>query len=339
VPQQEVLGTRNGPLAWLEYLSARAVLGGLARLPDGPRAALVAGLARLAKALDRRHSDAARTFLRQAFGPDLSRAELERRVLAAWRHFACVTLENAGFDRRVPPGAIGRHVELAEAHPEFLRVRAAGRGALLVTAHLGDWEAGAAALAELGFEPLYVVAKAPRNRPLSAWMQRARERRGVRVLPRRGAMQHAATILRSGGYVAMLLDQRARTRPVLAPFFGRLARCDRSAGVLMRRLRAPVVIAFCERSGPWRWTIRVQSVLQPEALAGLSPAQIAARVNREFEAAILRVPDQYFWLHDRYRDAERPPDDAPDGAPQESREAQQEAAQDGAADGRNEEAG
>jgi lauroyl/myristoyl acyltransferase len=143
-------------------------------------------------------------------------------------------------------------------------------------------------------------------------MQHSREARGLRVLPRRGAMQHAPTIIKAGGTLAMLLDQRARTRPVFAPFFGRLARCDRSAGVLLRRLRAPAVIGACYMEGPWRWRVHFHDVLHPRDLAGKSPEEIATTINTVLERLIRAAPEQYFWLHDRYREAE--PEDLAAGA-------------------------
>ena len=116
-------------------------------------------------------------------------------------------------------------------------------------------------------------------------------------------MSGAPAILRAGGALGLLLDQRARKKPVVVPFFGRPARCDRSAGVLMRRLRVPVVVVGCFRGDEpltWRWVFT--EVLQPEELAGASPEEVATRVNAALERLILRAPDQYFWLHDRYKD-------------------------------------
>ncbi|MCY2961647.1 MAG: lysophospholipid acyltransferase family protein [Planctomycetota bacterium] len=301
VPRQDALGERGGAMAWLEYAAGRGALGVLSRLPDGPREAFIGAFARLAVRVDRSHSDAARDFLRTAFGPSISHAELEERVLQAWRHFLRITIESSGFAHRVDFADLGAHLDGVDLHPDAEKLRADKKGAIFVTGHLGDWEAGSAALAYLGFDPFYAVVKAPKNRPLSAHLQRLREARGLRSLPRRGAMQHASQILRGGGYLGMVLDQRARKRPVLAPFFGRPARCDRSAGVLMKRLRTPVLIGFCYRTAPWRWRVHVPTVIHPEELVGVDPDAIVARLNREFETAIRAMPDQYMWIHDRYR--------------------------------------
>lgn len=306
VPRQEVIGTRGGALAWIECQFVRGLVGGLARLPRAPRGVLVGLCARLARALDRKHTRAAEAYLRQALGPELSREELARRTLQAWRHLFEITLDSELFERRIRPERVREHFEV-ELCPEARELLARHEGCVLVSAHVGDWEVGTAVMPWLGFDPLYSISKPPKNRWLSVHVQRMREARGMRLLPRRGAMQFAPAVVRAGGTLAMMLDQRARVKPVLAPFFGRPARCDRSASVLLRRLRAPLVFAACYRTGePLRWRFVATRVVRPEEVAGASPAQIAALVNRELERLILAAPEQYFWLHDRWRGADEP---------------------------------
>jgi KDO2-lipid IV(A) lauroyltransferase len=302
VPRFEVLGTRDGLAARLECLAVDITMGGIDVLPRWMRERVIGGLARLGRRVDRGHSDAARDFLRTAFG-ELSERELDERVLEAWRHFLRVVLSSQNFARHVPIERIREHFTL-DLSQEVQEIFASDKGQIVITGHMGDWEAGSAILPWIGCDPVYVVAKPPRNKPMSQQLQRAREARGVRVLPRRGAMQHASAVIEAGGTLAMLLDQRARTRPVFAPFFGRLARCDRSAGVLLRRLRAPAVIAACWMTGPWRWHIVMHDVFHPADLAGLAPEEVSTRINAVLEKLIRTRPEQYFWLHDRYRGAD-----------------------------------
>lgn len=306
VPRQEVAGTRGGALAWLEFQLVRGLLGALASLPDAPRGALVGALARLARRVDRRHTRAAEGFLPIALGRELDPRERAQRTLQAWRHLFEMTLDAERFRRRVPLERVREHFEV-ELAPQVRALLERRAGCVLITAHVGDWEVGSAILPWLGFDPLYSIAKPPKNRYLAAYLQELREARGIRLLPRRGAMQHAPAVVRAGGTLAMLLDQRARVKPVLAPFFGRPARCDRSASVLLRRLRVPLVFAACYRTArPLHWRFVATRVVEPAEVAGAGPEEVAALVNRELEKLILAAPEQYFWLHERWRGAEEP---------------------------------
>jgi len=301
-PSEEVHGTDKSFRARMTYYLSESALAMLARLPDRALEPVLAVLGRLAYHADRRHTQAARGFLGQAFG-ELSKAERERLVRAAYRHFLDVVVNSARLGRRPPGPALLNQVDVVgdkDAHAFF----GAGRGGIVVTAHVGDWELGSALLPWLGLAPVYAVAKPPRNYFLSRAMLRSREARGIRVLPRRGAMAEAPAVFAAGGALALLLDQRARMKPVLAPFFGRPARCDRSAGVLVRRLKAPVLLAFCIRQPgrPRRYRVECGPVLWPADVSGWSPERFAERINQEFERTIRRHPEQYFWLHDRYRD-------------------------------------
>ena len=302
VPRQAVAGADTSFAAKLENVTARLLMGGLVALPDGVRERLLGGLARIAMRVDRRTSDAARDFLQTAMGA-MPPQELDARVLEAWRHFLRVVIDSEGFARHVRLDRIRDHYTF-DLSPEVSELFASRRGRIVATGHIGDWEAGSAILPWIGCDPLYVIAKPPRNRQLSLHLQSVREQRGVRVLPRRGAMQHATSVIAAGGSLGMLLDHRARTRPGFAPFFGRMARCDRSAGVLLRRLGAPVVIGACWRTGPWRWHMQMREVLHPPDFAGLDPEAVSTRINGALEKLILARPEQYFWLHDRYRGAD-----------------------------------
>jgi KDO2-lipid IV(A) lauroyltransferase len=166
------------------------------------------------------------------------------------------------------------------------------------------WEALPAIAAALGFLPAYVVARPPRNRPLSRFVQRTREARGFRVLHRHGAIESVTKVVQAGGYVGLLLDQRARGKTVLAPFFGRSAHCERSIAVLVRRLRKPVIMGACYRADrPFHYRVVLPRVIWPEDFSDPSPETVATEINRELESLILAAPEQYFWLHDRYRQA------------------------------------
>ncbi|MCP5023312.1 MAG: lysophospholipid acyltransferase family protein [bacterium] len=301
VEYQAVHGTRNSLMAHVENFAWRITLGCLSRLPRPMLNAFGFCFAPLAKVLDRRHANSARAFLRQAFGEDIEPRELERRVTQAYRHLLEVAVTPARCEVR---GVRGRQALLSRTEvtlsDEVRKVMEAG-GLIVVSGHIGDWEMAASISSAVGFRPFYAISKPPRNRPMSIDAQRQREAREVRLLPRRGAMTFAPKVITGGGTLGMLLDQRARKKPVLAPYFGRLARSDRSAGVLLRRLKSPVVFLAVYRTGDLRWRLDADRVLFPSDIVGKSPEEVAALINVELERQVLEAPDQYFWLHDRYR--------------------------------------
>ncbi|MEM7310056.1 MAG: hypothetical protein AAF682_25495 [Planctomycetota bacterium] len=308
VPWQPVWGDKRGP--WRDTLSllTRGLMGVAVLLPHPLLRVMVGGFSRLLTRLLSERTRVAKDFLRQALG-DLDERELHARVVQSWRHFLGVAIDTERFLRRVPEERILDHFEF-EWSDDARRIRDEGLGVVVVTAHVGNWEAAALAAPWIGFDPFYAVAKPPRNRPFSKFVQRSRELRGIRLLPRKGAMRDAPRVIEAGGAVGLLLDQRARQKPVLAPFFGRPARCDRSAGVLMRRLKAPVLLtATYNTDRPLHFKTRFFGCLWPEELSDASPEEISARINRSIEEMILVDPDQYFWLHDRYKDTPAGPPD------------------------------
>ncbi len=304
VPWQPVRGTQDRLVDRAANLALQALITGSARLPEPVLAVLLASTARLATLLDRRRVRASHLFLRQALG-ELDERELDRRTRVAWRHLLRVLIDSRRFLRAVPLERTPERFDVRWTE-DARAVQRAKRGCILVTAHVGNWEAALALAPWIGFHPVYAVARPAKNRPLSVAIQAERERRGIRLLHRKGAMREAGAILRAGGSIALLLDHRTSGRSFLAPFFGRLARCDRSAGVLLQRHRVPVVLCSCVHAAePLSYRVEFHEVLWPEDWAGTELLEIVTRINQSLERMILAHPEQYFWLHDRYRDTPR----------------------------------
>jgi len=302
VERQVVEGDRNGASAWFQYALFRAAVALFARLPLGGRRALSRVIGELALRLDRKRTRYAAEFIAQAL-PQASASERERLVLAAWRHLIEISLEDVRFNAQALGPRLAEHFEL-ELCDDARRLLAEGGGSLGITPHVGAWEMLPAMWSRLHRGPVYVVARPPRNRPLSRFIQASREARGFRVLHRHGAVESLTRVVQGGGLVGLLLDQRARGKTMLAPFFGRLAHCERSIPLLAKRLRRPIVFVACYRTErPFHYRLRASKVLWPADLARLSPEELLGEINREMERMILVAPEQYFWLHERYRNA------------------------------------
>ncbi len=303
VPWQPVWGESDGFASRLATWVVRAALAVASRLPERVLALLLGTLASLAARLDRRRSRAAREFLRQALG-ELAEPELARLVRRGWLQLLRVTVDSERLVR-VAPEHLRRHFEL-RMNPDARRLLEQHQGCVLVSGHVGNWEAGFAALPALGFHPAYGVAKPPKNKFLSRALQASRERWGVRVLSRKGAMADAPAILRAGGTIALVIDQRTSGRALLVPFFGRLARCERAPAVLLKRQRVPVALLACRmKAQPLHYELEFAEVLWPEDWARREVEEIVLRINQGLERLIRADPEQYVWIHDRYRDTPR----------------------------------
>ncbi len=278
----------------------RALFAIVGALPERLAYGLAGATGRLFFRLAPRRQALALRFLRQAFGNDPSDAELLRLGRVATGNIFKVGLDSV---RLIPLARRGRLFERIDMgstlkdlpKPPFL----------VVSAHLGCWEGGAIAMATI-FGQVHAVAKSARNPLLDRWLVENRRRAGLHVHPRRGGIKLIARGLAAGGIAAMIVDQNQRLRPVVAPFFGAPARCERSTAKLALRLRCPVVIAAMLRVGP---ALRFRFlVLPPLHLANTGdPAHDVVegitRINRDLETVIRMAPDQYLWLHDRYRGA------------------------------------
>jgi len=142
-----------------------------------------------------------------------------------------------------------RTTEIHDAH-YIDEALAAGRGALIFTAHCGNWEWLAATVTLLG-HPLTVLQRERDEPDLNRFIARLRAHFGMRPIDRgspAGALDMFRT-LRSGGLLAFLIDQNIRAESVKVPFFGRPALTPIGPAKLAARAEAPVMICFIERIG------------------------------------------------------------------------------------------
>jgi KDO2-lipid IV(A) lauroyltransferase len=202
--------------------------------------------------------------------------------------------------------------ELSFEGLEHLRQAIGAHGrALVLTAHLGNWEYLTAAARLAGYQ-LSVVVRPLDSPALNVLAGAMRRKTGADLIDKRGALRPVLEALRRGGLVGILLDQNAARREgVFVPFFGRIASTSRSLALLAVRTGAPIVPIFIRREAPGRHRVVVQSPLPRPSVNDPEQAvvELTARCNEAIEAAIRNTPEQWLWSHDRWRT--RPPATAP----------------------------
>ncbi len=257
-------------------------------------------LGRIYRALDRRRRELAGRNLALAF-PERGPAEIEALSIAVFEHFGGMAAELL-HALHEPAPSLRERVEVVGAE-RVLQASATGRGLVLLTAHLGNWEYSALLTAEIGL-PVTVIARPLDNRRLERLLRGFRERGGNRVVYKADAAREMLRILRRGGAVGILADQHARTADaVVVPFFGRPAATTSVVARLVDRTEALVIPVACFRTGPVRYRLEYGIPLDVRAL---TPAEretlpLTARLNLEIENLVRRSPEQYLWLHNRWR--------------------------------------
>ena len=177
-----------------------------------------------------------------------------------------------------------------------------GRGVVVAASHTGNWDLSACAIARE--VDLLVVTKRLSVRWLDRFWQSTRARLGVRLTGALGAVARAREVLRRGGAVAMMIDQvpAAGQRSVPVVFLGRPAHADRAAAAIAAAAGAPLVVAVGRRSASGRHVLYVLDVLTPPGRPSRAWIDEATRrATRQLERFVLSYPDQWLWMHRRWK--------------------------------------
>jgi KDO2-lipid IV(A) lauroyltransferase len=186
--------------------------------------------------------------------------------------------------------------------PEKELVRFSGRGALILTAHTGNWDLVACALARR--TPLTVVTKRLKVSWLDRLWQGLRARRGVRLVGEGEAARNVTNALARGELVAMMIDQAPLRRRAVTtvPFLGAPAAVDLAPALLAMRARVPVIAAFMYRLPDDTQQVEISGILEPPEVASRQWAeQNMETVTMWLDAFVRRHPDQWLWMHRRWK--------------------------------------
>lgn len=178
---------------------------------------------------------------------------------------------------------------------------AEGKGCIMVSGHMGNWEIGGCLAAARGIPTTFVVTT-QRNKLIEAKLDRYREASGAEIVKRRVATKGVLSALKRKRMVAILIDQDAHEDGAFVPFFGRPASTPRGPAVFQLRTGAPLVFAYSIRLPGERYRIHYERI-QTEGITDAD--ELTALLTSKLEAAIRIRPEQWFWMHRRWKT--RPP--------------------------------
>ena len=181
------------------------------------------------------------------------------------------------------------------------------RPLVLVTGHYGNFELGGFVLGLLGF-PTYTIARPLDNRFLNNYVNRFRQTKGQYILSKDGSTQQVNRILEGGGKLAFLGDQYAGPRGCWVEFMGRPASCHKALALFTLSSGAPQMVLYNRRGQrPMQFEVgcagRVDPVDLPDSLSDIQA--LTQWYNQRLEQVIRETPDQYWWVHRRWKGTPR----------------------------------
>lgn len=284
------------------YLLVRGLVCLIQALSFETGRTLARGFAWLAYRLDRRHREIARENLRHAFPGQYSDAERDELVRNVYRHFCTLLIEIIHLPRKLHASNWRQYLALGDGH-EVVTGLVSGKPMMIVTGHLGNWELAGYAIGLLGFRT-YAIARPLDNPYLDRFLRRFREGTGQKLLAKKGDFDQMTAILAQGGVIATLGDQDAGQRGLFVDFFGRPASTHKAIALMALEYGVRlVVVGICKVAEPLQYRIQVGDVIRPEEYANRPDAvrAITQRFTTALENLIRAAPEQYFWVHNRWK--------------------------------------
>jgi KDO2-lipid IV(A) lauroyltransferase len=289
---------KNAPVRHaLEYGLYLAFKGLLRALPHPATRTVGRALGLAFWALDARHRRIAFDNLGVLGLAPAERRRITRRCFAHFGAAICDTISSSRFDAV----ALCERLTL-EGFEHLQAAEAAGKGVVVMSAHLGLWEIAAYPPGLYG-GPMQVVVRPLDNPHLDRELTWLRERFGNRLIPKHGAARPMLRTLASGGRLGILIDQRVqRHEGIELPFFGRPALTSPVLAKLSLRTGAPVVpiAGYPEEGGRYRVVFR-PPIWPSGGDDEANVATLTARYLAAVEAEIRPQPELWLWLHRRWR--------------------------------------
>ncbi len=263
-------------------------------------------LARFWPRLMPRHRNRAIEHIHESLGDRYSQADMERLADRCLESVAMFAVEVICLPRLINAFTWSRYVR-GTNFEEALELMMSGRGVILVTGHFGPFELTGHLLASLGFE-VTAIMRPLDNVYLNRFVVRNRRTHGLTLLDKKGATARAEEVLAEGKLLAFIGDQDAGRKGLFVEFFGRPASTYKSIGLLAMSTGCPIVVGYARRRGSRaRYDVGVRRVIHPhEWEQEPDPLRwITQTYTKAIEDTVRETPEQYLWIHRRWKSVPR----------------------------------
>ncbi len=264
-------------------------------LPLGLSYALARGIGNFAFHVLRFRKQTVMDNLRIAFGNELTRSQCDALAAESYRQIGMSFMElliAPKLQNRIEHMLKPEHVALIQG---LLQQE---KGLITVSGHLGNWELQGAAAATAMDEPFTVAAVQQSNPFIDRFITRRRNAMGMQVAGSKEAMRLLLKALRNRQAIGLVADQNAGQDAVFVDFFGKIAATQPGPAKLALKFNAPILVGAAIRTGPGQFKILSQQV---EIKEDDTVESLTQRHVKILESFIRQYPEQYFWLHRRWK--------------------------------------
>jgi KDO2-lipid IV(A) lauroyltransferase len=231
----------------------------------------------------------------------MSAQKREELVRSVFEHFGMAAAECINIKRLTD---LTTYVEMEPSSRRVLdEVLSRGRGVVYATAHCGNWELMARALARYGY-PVNTIGRKSYDPRFTRLIDRFREEGAVNTLWRGepDLLERMVAVLKKGEVMGLLIDQDTKVPGTFVPFFGKSAHTPTAASMVARNASAPIVVGFNHRLPRGGYRIVVEEFV-PSDLPEIEPAVLedTRRMTARIEAHVREHPAEWVWMHERWK--------------------------------------
>jgi Kdo2-lipid IVA lauroyltransferase/acyltransferase len=294
-------------IEWLAYVALRMVVCAIQSISLETCDRLCWILARILADWTWLRRDITNENLKRVYGEiSAQHQSLLRRKM--WHHLLLMVCEIAHAPRKIHRTNFRDHFYMRDKD-QVLKLMIDPRPLVLVTGHFGNFEVAGHTIGILGF-PTTTVARPLDNRYIDRFVSEFRGLGGQRMLAKEGSAVAVQQLLDERGTLALLADQHAGGKGVWVDFFGHATSCHKALALFVLSSKAPMFVHYNRRlDRPLRFEVGVTGLADPALLKGeqvpsylQSVHELTEWYNARLEEAIRMAPEQYWWLHRRWRD-------------------------------------
>ncbi|MDH3997981.1 MAG: lysophospholipid acyltransferase family protein [Desulfuromonadales bacterium] len=286
--------------SWLEYIPFICFATLIRALPRGAAMALGKQLGSFGRYIQPKRVKIADDNLRQAF-PEMAEQERAEITQKVFYNLGLGFVEMLRLDKFDPKTDIDKLFTI-DGQEHIDKALSMQHGCILLSGHVGSWEAGTTVLQALGYKT-EVVAKPMRNPLVDSYFRKMRQANGTDIIDSRKGARKIVKALQQNRIVCVLLDQHIKKKEAVSvPFFGRNAHTTPIISQVAMKYGTPVVPVFVYRNADYTYHFKaLEPILLEKDMTQESIVANTAMLTRVIEQGILHDISQWFWIHRRWK--------------------------------------